>query len=274
MNNFEALRAFTFTPDDKTLARWNPSIVAADSGNTSISIFDAIGNDPWSGEGVTAKRIAAALRSIGEQDVTVDINSPGGDFFEGLAIYNLLKEHPHRVSVRVIGLAASAASVIAMAGDEILMAESSFLMIHNAWGMVVGNRHDLREAAEKLEPFDDSMAALYAKRAGIDKATAAAWMDEEKWFNGQEAVAAGLSDGLLESDAVTESDTDQKAIAAVRRIDAALARQGIPRSERRSLLREVKGGTHDAASNATPCAGNNDELKAALRSLLSVLENK
>jgi ATP-dependent Clp protease, protease subunit len=115
------------------LERWNPSIRAANEDEYRISIFDPIGFDPWTGEGVTAKRIAAALRTLDGADVTVNINSPGGDMFEGLAIYNLLREYSGKVVVKVLGLAASAASIIAMAGDEVRIARAGFLNIHNCW---------------------------------------------------------------------------------------------------------------------------------------------
>ncbi|EPJ5267720.1 head maturation protease, ClpP-related, partial [Providencia stuartii] len=115
----------------KALDKWNSGIRAASSDNT-ISVLDVIGEDFW-GEGVTAKRISAALRAIGNQDVVVNINSPGGDMFEGLAIYNLLRAHNGKVTVNILGIAASAASVIAMAGDEIRMGRGAFLMIHNCW---------------------------------------------------------------------------------------------------------------------------------------------
>jgi ATP-dependent Clp protease protease subunit len=128
-----------------------------------------IGQDPWTGEGVTSKADRGALRPSARSDVTVNINSPGGDFFEGIAIYSLLREHPHNVTVKVMGLAASAASIIAMAGDKIEISDIGFLMVHNAWALAVGNRHDMREAADTLEPFDDAMAGLYAARAGVDQ---------------------------------------------------------------------------------------------------------
>ena len=120
---------------------------AAGNDANSISIYDSIGEN-WEGTGVTAKRISAALRAIGDKDVVVNINSPGGDFFEGVAIYNLLREHQGRVTVQVMGLAASAASVIAMAGDEILMGDGSFLMIHNAgpWPSAIGTTWPTRRS--------------------------------------------------------------------------------------------------------------------------------
>lgn len=136
------------------LAKWLQTPVATiQDGDTTISILDVIDvidEDFWSGDGVTANRISAAVRSIGNRDVTVRINSPGGDMFEGIAIYNLLRSHPAKVTVEVLGWAASTASIIAMAGDDIRMGLGSFMMVHNAWGMVVGNRHDMREAASHL----------------------------------------------------------------------------------------------------------------------------
>ncbi|KLB48562.1 peptidase, partial [Xanthomonas euvesicatoria] len=104
--------------------------------------------------GVTARRVAGALRAMGKGPVTVNVNSPGGDMFEGLAIYNLLREHDGEITVKVLGLAASAASIIAMAGDTVQIARAGFLMIHNAWVMAVGNRNDLIEVADTLKPFD------------------------------------------------------------------------------------------------------------------------
>lgn len=261
-------------PADKALARWKPGIHAATEGDAGvISIYDVIGEDFWTGEGVTSKRVAAALRSIGGRDVTVNVNSPGGDFFEGIAIYNLLREHPHKVTVKVMGLAASAASIIAMAGDQIQISEIGFLMVHNAWAVAVGNRHDMRAAAETLEPFDDAMASLYASRSGVKKTEAAAWMDKETWFNGSQAIDAGLADELLPSAEIEErADTGAKSLAAVRRIDAALARANpnMTRSERKSVIADLKGGMPGAAANAMPGAG---ELEADLRRLITTLTN-
>src|SRR5690606_30844040 len=105
---------------------------AVDDEERTIGIYDVIGQDFWTGEGVTAKRVAAALRSMGAGPVTVYINSPGGDVFEGLAIYNLLREHKGEVTVKVMGLAASAAPVIEMAGDVVQVPRARFLMILNA----------------------------------------------------------------------------------------------------------------------------------------------
>lgn len=236
----------------KALDRWNPDIRAAADSDNSISIFDVIGQDYWTGEGVTAKRIGAALRSIGDGDVVVNVNSPGGDMFEGLAIYNLLREHKGTVTVKVLGVAASAASIIAMAGDNIQVARAGFLMIHNAWIGVAGNRNDLREYADYLEPFDRSMADIYAARTGEDMAAIQKLMDNESWIGGSDAVERGFADALLASDEVNEVENEQARASA--RLDLALAKAGMPRSERRKLLQEIKTSTPSAAEEDTPSA--------------------
>lgn len=263
-----------FELDSVATDKWNAGVMAADSPENTISILDVIGEDFWSGGGVTSKRIAAALRAIGDQDVFVDVNSPGGDFFEGVAIYNLLRAHPRKVTVRVVGMAASAASVIAMAGDEILIGKVGFMMVHNAWVVAIGNRHDLAAASQTMEPFDDAMATLYSDRSGKKKAKAAEWMDNETWFNGEQAVAEGLADGFLAADAVAVDSTKAEAaknINATRRIDARLAKTGMPRTERRALLAEVKGGTHDAAPPVTHDA--DPDLAALILGLSATLRS-
>lgn len=186
------------------LDRWNPSIRAANEDEQSISIFDPIGFDPWTGEGVTAKRIAAALRTIDGADVTVNINSPGGDMFEGLAIYNLLREYSGKVVVKVLGLAASAASIVAMAGDEVRIARAGFLNIHNCWVVAMGNRSDLMEMAERLAPFDQAMADIYAARTGDSQDAMQQLMNADSWIAGSAAVEQGFADDLLASDAIKQ----------------------------------------------------------------------
>lgn len=230
------------------LARWNPGIRAADKeADRSISVYDVIGQDFWTGEGVTAKRIAAALRSMGSGPVTVNINSPGGDMFEGLAIYNLLREHEGEVTVKVLGLAASAASVIAMAGDVVQMSRASFLMIHNSWVLAAGDRHELLAVSEFLEPFDNAMAEIYAARTGIDVADVSAMLDAETWMGGTDAIAKGFADEHLASDQIKEGDKTNA--AAVRRIESALRSSGLPRSEAMRLISEFKASLRDAAGS-------------------------
>lgn len=247
-------------PSD-VLAKWAQKPVAAIKGSdTTISILDVIGEDYWSGTGVTANRISAALRSIGNQNITVQINSPGGDMFEGIAIYNLLRSHPAKVTVEVLGWAASAASIIAMAGDEIRMGLGSFMMVHNAWGLVIGNRHDMREAAALFDQFDAALADIYEARTGMKRADIEQLMDAETFMNPTQAVKYGFADGITDDAdhasgaTVSASATVPSQILAKRRIDAALAQQGISRTERRKMFNQI-AGTHDAAEPATHDAG-------------------
>lgn len=242
--------------------RWHPEIQSATVQTNTINIYDAIGSDGMGG-GTTATRISAALRAIGKQDVTVSLNSPGGNFFEGIAIYNLLREHPAKVTVQVVGLAASAASIIAMAGDDIEIAKSGFLMIHNSWGVVIGNRFDLVAAADQLKQFDAAMASVYADRTETDIKAVQRLMDAETWFTGEEAVQAGFASSLLSADQITEKPTDPTN-ATLRKIDIALARGGLSRSERRDLIKEITGTPSAATPPVTPSA---DNLIAALNEL-------
>ncbi|WP_313332198.1 head maturation protease, ClpP-related [Comamonas sp.] len=229
----------------RAMERWSPEVRAADRDEErSISIYDAIGYDPWTGEGVTAKRVAAALRSLGKGPVTVNINSPGGDMFEGLAIYNLLREHEGEVNVKVLGLAASAGSVIAMAGDTVQIARAGFLMIHNAWVVAMGNRNDMRELAAWLEPFDAAMADIYSTRTGLESKAVAKLMDSESWIGGAAAVEQGFADELLASDQVGKGSGGANA-SAVRRLEAALRHGGMPKSEAVRLISEFKSSVGD-----------------------------
>ncbi len=253
------------------MERWNGGIRAARDGDNSISIFDVIGADYW-GDGVTASRIAGALRSLNGADVTVNINSPGGDMFEGLAIYNLLREYEGKVTVKVLGLAASAASIIAMAGDDVQMGRGAFLMIHNCWLLAMGNRHDFAELAKSLEPFDTAMADIYASRSGLDMDAVLKLMDAESYIGGSEAVEKGFADSLLSADEI--ADDDESPAAALRKLDALLAKTDTPRSERRKLLKALSGSKPGAASDqkGTPSAATIenetiDRLEAALSGL-------
>ncbi|ELY3463232.1 MULTISPECIES: head maturation protease, ClpP-related [Cronobacter] len=258
------------------MERWNGSIRAARDGDNSISIFDVIGADYW-GEGVTASRIAGALRSLNGADVTVNINSPGGDMFEGLAIYNLLREYDGKVTVKVLGLAASAASIIAMAGDEVQIGRGAFLMIHNCWVYAMGNRHDLAQIAADMAPFDKAMSDIYQARSGLDAATIDKMMDGETYIGGSEAVEKGFADSLLSADEI--ADDDESPAAALRKLDALLAKANTPRSERRKLLKALSGSTPGAAASpdGTPSAATIhketiDRLEAALSGLTAAAQ--
>lgn len=251
--------------------RWNPAIKASDENDNTIGIYDPIGYDYWDDSGVTAKRISAALRSLDGADVVVNINSPGGDVFEGLAIYNLLREYKGHVTVRVLGVAASAASFIAMAADDIQIARAGFFMIHNAWTGLWGNRNDLRETADFLEQIDDTIADIYHVRSGLSMDELKADMDKERWINGRDAIDSGFADAFLPSDVVVEDTKNfTKEKVAAHKADILLAKAGMSRSSRRELIQDLKG-TPGATNQATPSASN-DVLESVLQSMRNATE--
>lgn len=263
-------------PPADALCRWAERPQAAEATDPGvISIYDVIGSD-WYGDGWTSKRLAGVLRSIGGNPVTVNINSPGGDVFEGIGIYNLLREHPAKVTVKVMGLAASAASIIAMAGDEILMGTGTEMMVHKAWGMVVGNSDDFAAAVDIFKTFDSSLAEIYAARTGKTEAEILKLLAgggrgaDGTWMTASEAVAQGFADGMMPDAAGSSAPAAIAApgITARRRVDALLAQTGLPRGERRRLVRDI-AGTPRAADDAMPSAG--DDLAAPLRQLLATL---
>jgi ATP-dependent Clp protease protease subunit len=254
----------------RALDRWNAGVRAADAkdDDRTISVFDVIGQDYWSGEGVTAKRVAAALRSLGKGPVTVNINSPGGDMFEGLAIYNLLREHSGEVTCKVLGLAASAASIIAMAGDKVQIARAGFFMIHNCWVMAMGNRHDLREIATLLEPFDAVMGDIYAARTNLDAKAVGKLMDSESWIGGSAAVEDGFADELLPSDQVRDDTKARASLGPARRMESALRASGMSKADAVQLISEFKSGAGDpAGSGAGDPAANGAGDPAGLRAM-------
>lgn len=267
------------TPTPRALELWNPGLqarapdTAADRGPFQIDVLEVIGEDPWTGGGVTARKISALLRSAGDREIVLNVNSPGGNVFEGLTIYNMLREHPQAVTVRVLGMAASAASVIAMAGDDIQIAKAGFIMIHNVWGVTVGDRNEYASTIEYMAMVDEVMADLYAARTGQSHRDITAMMDRETYMAGKSAVAKGFADAHLTSDEVkvalaAQAEPDQ--IRAQRRLDAALARGGMPRSERRALVKTLTtSGTPSAADDGTPSAA----AEAAFANLLATVKS-
>ena len=256
----------------KALDRWNPDVHAAAADENTISILEPIGAD-WFGEGVTSKRIAGALRAIGKKDVTVSINSPGGDYFEGLAIYNMLCDHPANVTVKIMGVAASAASVIAMAGDEILIARAGFLMVHNTWVVAAADRNGFRDIADWLEPFDQTAVDIYAARTGLEPKAIGKMLDKETWIGGKEAVDQGFADDFLPTDEIdskAKNLADGRTLVAAHKMDTMLARAGVSRSERRDMLAALKGGMPGAASSGMPGAAVIAEVENLLSSIRSL----
>ncbi|GAB3211333.1 head maturation protease, ClpP-related [Nocardia tengchongensis] len=181
---------------------------ATTKGSTpTIYLFDEI-DSYW---GVSAEDFARELDAIDADEIMVKINSPGGNVYDGLAIMHALSDHPAKIITSVEGLAASAASFIAMAGDERIIRPGAELMIHNAWTVAVGGASDLRAAAEQLERTSASLAGIYADRSGGEVADWQAAMDAETWYSAQEAVDAGLADRVEKAGKTAAAEPTAKA---------------------------------------------------------------
>lgn len=162
-----------------------------------LFLYDPI--DSWGGYwGTSAKEFVEALAGLptDTNEIRLHINSPGGEVYEGIAIMNALRNHPAKVVAVVDGLAASAASFVAAAADEVVMGRNSELMIHDAWGIVMGPAADMRYMADRLDSLSNNIASVYQRKAGGTVDEWRATMIDEKWFSDQEAVNAGLADRI------------------------------------------------------------------------------
>jgi ATP-dependent protease ClpP protease subunit len=176
-----------------------------------ILIYDEIGENYWTGGGITAGTVAAAIKAAGKFDsIALRINSPGGSCFDGVAIYNLLRAQGKPVEVFVDGMALSAASVIAMAGDTVNMGTGAVLMIHNAMWGAYGDAQVLRKAASDIETISVTVAEIYIAHTGKDAAQVKALMDAETWMNGAQAIEQGFA-----TQAVAQDDSTVAAARAL-----------------------------------------------------------
>lgn len=172
---------------------WYRITNAADPDEAEVMLYDEVGG--W--YGATADQFIADLRGVTAPNLRVRINSPGGSVFEGIAIANALRSHPANIVVQVDGIAASIASVIAMAGDRIEMAPNTMLMIHDASGVCLGNASDMEEMAELLDLISDNIADAYASRAGGTREQWRERMKAETWYLPEDAVENGLADEAI-----------------------------------------------------------------------------
>lgn len=175
---------------------------------TRIDLYAEIGG--WAG--VWPDEFKSALDEV-KGGVDLHIHSPGGDAFDGIAIYNMLRQHDGHIDVQVDGLAASAASVIAMAGDSVTMSRGSQLMIHDAWGLSMGNAEDMASMLNMLDKTSDSIASIYAGKAGGSEADWRSAMKAETWYRDTEAVDAGLADQIETSQAAAKNHWDLRVFA-------------------------------------------------------------
>lgn len=175
-------------------ARLLPIRNAVATGRTTVRLYGAIGQSFWDDEAVSAADLARTLDEIGPNGIDLHINSGGGDVFDGIAMHAMLLDHASDVESHVDGIAASAASFIAMAGDRVVMHKPAKMMIHNAAGLAWGDKGVLRELADVLEEIDGTIADIYADRSGRPAEEWAGYMNAETWFSAAKAVELGLAD--------------------------------------------------------------------------------
>jgi ATP-dependent protease ClpP protease subunit len=172
-------------------------VSSTESTEATLYLYGPI--DSWGGIwGISAAEVAQALTALpsGTTDLTVRINSPGGEVFEAVAIMNLLRDHSARITARVDGLAASAASFLAVSADETIMGGNTELMIHDAWGLAIGNAADMRQYADLLDRTSNDIASVYKAKAGGSVGDWRDYMLAESWFTAEEAVELGLADSV------------------------------------------------------------------------------
>ena len=191
--NAQAIATIYNKPLDKP--DWFKVVAAKDNEEAQILLFDYVGwpyNDP--------RDLVHALADMG--DVTVRINSPGGDVFDGASIFNALSSHKGNVTTRIEGLAASIASVIAMAGKKVQAYDNTLMMIHNAWTIVIGNQYEMRDVADLLEKIDGNILDAYQKKTKMGKRDIAEMMKNTTWMTAKEAKDKGFVDAIVDGKSV------------------------------------------------------------------------
>lgn len=256
-----------------------PTVIrAATVDRPELYIYGEIGWD------VMAKEVVAALQTVSGRDILVHLNSPGGNVFEGITIANALRAHKGEVTVQIDALAASIASIIALGGKRIVMAENAFYMIHNPFTCACGTAEDFRALADTLDKVGKTLRAEYVKRSGAKAEQVQQWMDDETWFDAAEAVEAGFASEIIgaseEEARIVEGmfkNTPDKiaAVAApalklvdgtptVREVERVLREAGLSRTAARALVAHYSpsGTPRDADERYA-------EAKAAGRRLLA-----
>lgn len=179
---------------NKTASWYQIKAQANQNDPVEVLIYDEIGY--W---GVSAQDFVSEFNQIDADEIHIRINSPGGSVFEGMAIYNAIRRHKAKITTFIDGLAASMASIIALAGDEVHMAQNAYFMIHNPWGFTYGEASDMRKYADRLDDMREQLANVYQAKTDMDRAAILQAMDDETWYSGDAAKENGFVDILTET---------------------------------------------------------------------------
>lgn len=222
---------------------WN--FKAKDEKTGELTLYGEISDVTWWGDEITPKQFKEDLDALGDIDtLNVYINSPGGDVFAGQTIYSILKRHKAQVIVYIDGLAASIASLIAMAGDKVIMPENAMMMIHNPWTCAYGNANDFRKLADDLDKIRDSMIVAYKNKSGLSDEEIKEIMDAETWLSAKECKEKGFADEIEETKQVAAC-IDKKYLAVYKNIPGELKKiadipdEGVKNSEKNLIKRKL-----------------------------------
>ena len=203
-----------------------------------------ISDETWYGDEVTPKMFKEELQD-GKGDITVWINSPGGDVFAAAQIYNMLMDYKGNVTVKIDGLAASAASVIAMAGTEVQMSPVAMMMIHNPATIAIGDSSEMKKAIDMLDEVKESIMNAYEIKTGLSRSRISHLMDAESWFNAKKAVELGFADKLLfskeELEGEEEKELEMEAVMFSRKaVTNSLMSKLIPKPEKKTPIEQLE----------------------------------
>lgn len=191
---------------------------AAGAREATVYVYDYIGG--W--DGISARDLVPQLQALDVDTIHLRINSPGGDVFEGVTLFNAFRQHRAKVVTHIDGLAASIASVIALAGDEVRIGPGAFFMIHDPWVVAIGTAAELRQTADTVDKVSEaSVIATYVQASGVEREQIVSWMAEETWFSADEAVEHGFADAIDEA-IEAEASVDGFDLSGFRRTPAAL----------------------------------------------------
>jgi len=201
---------------------WN--WIQNDSKERVLYLEGAISDETWWGDEVTPKMFRDELYA-GTGDATVWLNSPGGDCFAAASIYTMLKEYPGKITVKISALAASAASVVAMAGDQVLMSPAAMMMIHNPFTIAIGDSEEMLRAKAMLDEVKESIVNAYEAKSGQSRDKIRDWMDGEFWMDANKAMRYRFADGMLSDSAPAPQNSDEGMVFSRRAVTASFVRK-------------------------------------------------
>ena len=227
----------------------------------TVYIYGVIGDSWDEDEANRAKEFSQTLDALSPKPVDLRIDSPGGDVFEGYAIASAIGRYEGETHAFIDGVAASAASYIAVMADRVTMNDFSAFMIHNAWGLAIGNRHELRALADQLEGIDDNIARIIAARTGMELEDVKSAMDAETWYFGDEALESGFCDEVIETERRIAARIDSGIAARYKHIPEGVEIADAATSE--PTPEPTQEAPENGASHALPNIGDNEVKDAA-----------